>query len=189
MNTIWLRPPALALCGALAVFWTGCAATTEIPPGTRCVISSSGQVALFKIGPAQTNGPDVLLNDGTPVIMTEKGWGYCRVMTEEGLSGYVESGALIPAPPEPRQNLPATTSRPLSLASWFAPKRPAPANIPAPPLPNQSPTVEAGTGGLFDVGDVPMALGESMEPVKPDFRANVKPRTRPFFRTGNTPRR
>jgi hypothetical protein len=52
--------------------------------------------AMFRYGPAQSFGPDFSLKQGTHVVMMRRDFGYSRVMTDEGQTGYVATEDLIP---------------------------------------------------------------------------------------------
>jgi hypothetical protein len=56
---------------------------------------------MFRYGPAQSFGADFTLAQGQHVIMLKKEFGYSRVMTDDGQSGYVASEDLVAAPPPP----------------------------------------------------------------------------------------
>jgi hypothetical protein len=80
---------------------TGCQSTggaTSTPVGHYTV---RVQTPMFRYGPAQNFGPDFSLPQGQHVIMLKKEFGYSRVMTDDGQSGYVASEDLVPAPPPP----------------------------------------------------------------------------------------
>ena len=87
------------LLAGLATFWlSGCAATD----GSRDVghyIVSPPQTPIFRYGPAQSFGPDFNLTQGQHVVMLRREFGYSRIMTDDGQSGYVATEDLAPAPP------------------------------------------------------------------------------------------
>ena len=91
-----LRPVALFLLSALLGALGGCA-TKQVKVGSRYVVTAP-KSAFFKYGPAQSFGPDTTLTKGTVVTMLESTWGFCHVMTEAGLSGYISSDDVKPAP-------------------------------------------------------------------------------------------
>jgi hypothetical protein len=57
------------------------------------------KASFYKFGPAQSFGPDFVLDQGTNVIMLERSFGYSRVMTADGTAGFVSTEDLKPAPP------------------------------------------------------------------------------------------
>lgn len=52
---------------------------------------------MFRYGPAQSFGPDFTLKQGQHVVLMRKEYGYSRIMTDEGQSGYVATEDIIPA--------------------------------------------------------------------------------------------
>jgi hypothetical protein len=108
--------PMLAGCGFL--FLVGCA-TDPVPMGSRLVVSTPS-AGFYKNGPAQavdlninehsfvndlTNlqtGPDFQLVKGTPVTMLKRETGYSKVITDNGITGYIANEKLKPAPPVAR---------------------------------------------------------------------------------------
>jgi len=61
-------------------------------------IVKAEQTPFYKYGPAQANGPDFQLKKGRIVIMLERQYGFSRVQTDEGDSGYVGTDDIAPAP-------------------------------------------------------------------------------------------
>ena len=146
----------LPLLTALALF-SACAAK-QVKVGSRYVITAP-KTAFYKYGPAQSFGPDTTLTQGTVVTMLESTWGFCHVMTESGLGGYVSSDDLKPAPPAAATPppVPSGGSRPPQFYSG---------------RPKQN-TIRPTPGGpLFDVNEVPMPLPDNNPPPgpKPKFR-------------------
>ena len=152
-------PRALILLPLLTVLalLSGCAAKA-VKVGSRYVVTAP-KSAFYKYGPAQSFGPDTTLTQGTIVTMLESTWGFCHVMTENGMGGYVSSDDLKPAPPAPATPTPtpATDSR---KPQFFTGR------------PKQN-TIRPTPGGpLFDMNDLPMPLPDSSPPPppKPKFR-------------------
>jgi len=114
-----------------------------IPPGTICVVSVP-RAPLFKYGPAQSFGADLQLDYGTRVSMIERSMGYCRVMTEHGITGYIADDQIDPLPPEPKPKEPprVVTNRKLPRVFSAPVKRSNVAPVPGDPL--------------FDMSDVPL---------------------------------
>jgi hypothetical protein len=89
----------------LAVF-VACEANT-VPSGSHFLVSAP-KTAFYKFGPAQSFGPDFVLNEGARVTMLEHSFGYSRVMTADGTAGFVSTDDLKPAPPGPYTTNPNT---------------------------------------------------------------------------------
>jgi hypothetical protein len=144
-----LRCLAILICtAALAA-----CATKPVAPGARYVVSAP-KAFFYKYGPAQTTGPDFALKQGTKVTMLQMSFGFSRVMTDDGTSGFVASAEVKPAPPEP----PASSGR-LSgsgLRALLFPSRPKRSNVQ--PVPGSP---------LFETSDPPLPLPENPEPPKP----------------------
>ena len=152
-------PRALTLLPLLtALALLSACATKQVKVGTRYVITAP-KTAFYKYGPAQSFGPDTTLAQGTIVTMLESTWGFCHVMTDTGLGGYVASDDLKPAPPAaatPKPTLAGNSRQP----QFFSGR------------PKQN-TIRPTPGGLlFDVNDTPMPLPDSSPTPapKPKFR-------------------
>jgi hypothetical protein len=95
----------VVLACAGVVLFGGCAAS---PPGSGdgyfAVNSRMAQV--YRFGPSQPTGADAVLKQGQRVIMLRQEFGYSRVMTEEGLTGYIANDLISPAPPPPKPTIP-----------------------------------------------------------------------------------
>ena len=146
----------LPLLTALALL-SGCAAK-QVKAGTRYVITAP-KTAFYKYGPAQSFGPDTTLPQGTIVTMLESTWGFCHVMTDTGLGGYVSSDDLKLAPPSAAPPKPTLAANPRE-PQFFSGR------------PKQN-TIRPTPGGpLFDVSDLPMPLPDNNPPPgpKPKFR-------------------
>jgi hypothetical protein len=88
----------LASVGAL--WWSGC----STPQGSTEVKHYQVNVpatGLYRYGPAQSFGADYNLKQGQRVLMMKREFGFSRIMTEDGQSGYVATEDLAPAPPPP----------------------------------------------------------------------------------------
>lgn len=96
-----LHRPSIVLTALAAIGLAGCASTD----GSRDVghyIVNVPQTPIFRYGPAQSFGPDFSLTQGQHVVMLRREFGYSRVMTDDGQSGYVATEDLAPAPPPPK---------------------------------------------------------------------------------------
>jgi hypothetical protein len=115
---------------------------------------TASRAQFYKYGPAQTFGPDFVLEKGQRVTMVQHSFGYSRVTTDDGVTGYVSTDEVAPAPPEPK---PPVTPPPRRTAFLGRPKQ---SNL-------------RGTPGapLFDVNDVPMPLpSDPPRKEEPKFR-------------------
>jgi len=143
----------------LAAF-TACQ-TNDVPSGSHYLVATA-KAPFYKFGPAQSFGPDFVLNEGARVTMLEHSFGFSRVMTEDGTSGFMSTDDLKPAPPGPyttssktKTNYTIQLNRPMFEQPQSAEKH---SNVP--------PT--HGTGSpLFDTGDNPLPQNPSTP--KPGF--------------------
>jgi len=55
----------------------------------------------YKYGPAQAFGPDFALPQGQRLTLIDQSFGFSRVMTDDGISGFMPTEDLVPATPEP----------------------------------------------------------------------------------------
>jgi hypothetical protein len=145
---------------ALAVVLLAGCSHELAPPGSRFLVSAQS-AQFYKYGPAQSFGADFVLPKGQRVIMLDRSFGFSRVMTEDGITGWVASEELSPAPPEPRRSV-ATASRrgggPDRMYSG----------------PRKQSKVEPVPGDpLFDMSDLPPPMPDEPVPVKPKFRINA----------------
>ena len=94
----------LPLVMTIMLFNTAC--STSTPP----LSSANGPVRyhviveetpFFKFGPAQAGGADFKMRKGREVIMIERHYGYSRVQTEDGESGYTATDDIAPSPNQP----------------------------------------------------------------------------------------
>lgn len=166
---------ALACAGSLLL--GGCAASRPGKGDVYYAVSAQ-QAQVYRFGPAQPTGADAQLKHGQRVIMLRKEYGYSRVMTEDGLTGYIANDFIAPAPPpeKPRTfpgslawgNLPPLPSRGTGMPGVSSANRailqndPLFGGIPLPPLPDGD-----GRGG-----------NQSQKP-RPGFRFNVHAPTAP----------
>jgi hypothetical protein len=152
-----------AACTAL--FEAGCSTTG----GSSSAIghySVRVKTPLYRYGPAQSFGPDFSLEPGRHVIMLSKEFGYSRVMTDDGQSGYVATEDLVAAPPPPAPPKTSSgSSRPL-----FAKKRGSSRSS----VSSASGPVMQGAP-LFGEGELPpLPQNDPLQPPsKPGFRVNV----------------
>ena len=76
----------------------GCAASQR-GQGDGYFAVSAKQAQVYRFGPSQPTGADALLKQGQRVMMLRQEYGYSRVMTDDGLTGYVANDLIAPAPP------------------------------------------------------------------------------------------
>ncbi len=88
-----LRNLVTMIC--LAAF-TACQ-TNDVPSGSHYVVATA-KAPFYKFGPAQSFGPDFVLNEGAKVTMLEHSFGFSRLMTEDGTAGFVSTDDMKPAP-------------------------------------------------------------------------------------------
>ena len=143
----------------LVVLLAGCSHELA-PPGSRFLVSAHS-AQFYKYGPAQSFGADFVLPKGQRLIMLDRSFGFSRVMTDDGITGWVASEELSPAPPEPRRSV-VTASR----RGGTAPDRMYSG-------PRKQSKVEAVPGDpLFDMSDLPPPMPEEPVLPKPKFRIN-----------------
>ena len=148
----------------------GCAPKVSGPKSGYFLVSSP-QAEFYKYGPAQSFGPDFTLKKGDKVLMLERSWGFCRVMTDGGISGFISSDDIVPAPPEPAAAKKAAiggSSGGGGVGRMFSGARKR-SNVE--PVPNDP---------LFNVNDVPLPLPDEPVGKKPSFRTGpAAPRQSP----------
>jgi hypothetical protein len=137
-----------------------CSHDELVPPGSRFLVSAHS-AQFYKYGPAQSFGADFVLPKGQRVIMLDRSFGFSRVMTEDGISGWVASEELSPAPPEPRR-----------VASKGARRGGGQDRLYSGPRKNSK--VDSVPGDpLFDMSDLPPPMPDDVEAKKPNFRVNA----------------
>jgi hypothetical protein len=88
----------VVLACAGAALLGGCAASKP-GKGDGYFAVTAKQAQLYRFGPAQPTGADELLKQGRLVLMLRHEYGFSRVMTENGVTGYVANDFIAPAPP------------------------------------------------------------------------------------------
>ncbi len=61
----------------------------------------AARTPFYKYGPAQGLGPDFVLTAGQPLKLLQRDFGYSRVETDNGRTGYVSTEDIAPAPAAP----------------------------------------------------------------------------------------
>ncbi len=161
----------LALVCAAVAMLGGCAGTQ--PNNGQMYYAISGQQAqLYRFGPSQPTGADATLKKGQRVIMLRQEYGFSRVMTEDGLTGFIANDLIAPAPPPPKPITP--TKGALAFGNL-------------PPLPSRgggAPGVSSANRAVLEHGplfedplpSLPEGDGRNSAPPKPKapgFRFNV----------------
>ncbi|MEO6740757.1 MAG: hypothetical protein ABIP20_10920 [Chthoniobacteraceae bacterium] len=126
---------------------------------------SAGQAQVYRFGPSQPTGADALLKQGQRVIMLRQEYGFSRVMTEDGMTGFIANDLIAPAPPPPKP------APPRGSLAW--------ANLP--PLPSRGggmPGVSSANRAILEHGPL---FGEDPLPPLPDDGSRPK-RKAPGFR-------
>jgi hypothetical protein len=133
----------------------------------------------YKYGPAQAFGPDFALPQGQRLTLIDQSFGFSRVMTDDGISGYMPTEDLVPATPEPlppaaprmasRRDRGDTGSGGTFYNGPVRKSRPVERVEDAPPL--------------FDVFDVPLPTDPDSGGKPSDSKdAKEKPAAKPTFR-------
>jgi hypothetical protein len=133
--------------------------TNSVPSGSHYVVSVA-KAPFYKFGPAQGFGPDFVLEEGARVTMLEHSFGYSRIMTADGTSGFVATEDLKPFEPKysTSPNSKANYTLQLNRPMFDQPKRS-----------NVQPTHGSP---LFDPTDTPLPQGTQTPPPStlPGFR-------------------
>lgn len=147
---------SLVLMITLAAF-TACQ-TNDVPSGSHYLVATA-KAPFYKFGPAQSFGPDFVLNEGAKVTMLEHSFGFSRVMTEDGTAGFMSTDDLKPAPTNYTTSTKTKTNYTVQLnRPMFEPPQSTEKHSNVPPT-HGSP--------LFDAGDNP--LPQSTPAPKPGF--------------------
>jgi hypothetical protein len=151
--------PCLVALTCLAAF-TACENT--IPSGANYVVSAQ-KAGFYKYGPAQTFGPDFMLDQDTEVTILQHAMGFSRVATANGISGYVSNDDIKPAPPKPPTQQEAALARnklkPVFGTGSGYGSKPRPSDVQ--PVPGSP---------LFESGELAPLPDKSENKPKPRFR-------------------
>ena len=135
------------------------------PPGSRFQVTTPN-AQFYKYGPAQSFGADFVLPKGQRVIMLERSFGFSRVMTDDGITGWIASEEIAPAPPEPKKPGAVAAKGRRSGGGGGGVERMYSG-------PRKNSKVEAVPGDpLFDMSDLPPPMPEEPVQPKPKFRVN-----------------
>lgn len=153
------RRPALTLLAVTSMIMAGCA-TEPMPSGSRLIVTAK-HAEFYKNGPAQDMiaqspqtapmrtvagddfGPDRQLPKGAYVTLIRKEIGFSRVMTAEGVVGYVANDQMQRAPTIARTTVSPRLGEPWKPASSPRRQKSAPTRSPEDQL---------------DLSDIPLPL-------------------------------
>ncbi len=177
LKTKW----ANVVAGAIVATLSACTSTE--PGGITGHYEVRVETPMYRYGPAQNFGPDMTLKQGQHVVLMRREYGYSRVMTDEGQSGYVATEDIVPTAP-PKVAKVETNRFPGLPAQWqgrtVSPSAGTRSRFSGPVLPGS---------GLFNANELPPLPEQdgpgSQNAAKPEFRF---PKPKPGFRV-NVPRR
>ncbi len=149
----WLPVALAGLCGL-----GGCARGGG-GPKTGSFLVSSQQAEFYKFGPAQSFGADFVLKKGDRVTMLDRQSGFSRVLTDNGVAGYVANEDIAPAPPQP------------IARNAAAPRSNAPVFRLPPGRATRGQVQDIPGDSLFNVNDVPLPLPDEPPKPRPKFRS------------------
>jgi hypothetical protein len=153
-------------------------------PGSGYYSVTSATAEFYKYGPAQSFGPDLMLKKGERLTMLEHQWGFSRVLTSNGVAGYVASEDIDPI---------IVSAAPVRTASRRG--GPVPIGKPGRMSSSRQSRIQSEITGdpgdpLFNVNDVPLPLPDDVPAggERPQFRTTrqtpgeVKAAPKPQFR-------
>lgn len=170
----------LCFCFTLLAAFPACTATKSKPGATASAAKpkagrfmvSVKKSPFYKYGPAQAFGPDFALPQGHKLTLIDQSFGFSRVMTDDGIAGFMPTEDLVPASPDP---LPPAAPRMASRRGRSGSgsgegfyNGPVRKSRPIEPMEDAPP--------LFDVFDVP--LPTDPEPAESKEKADAKPKFR-----------
>ena len=148
-------------------------------------VVSTPQTPMFWYGPAQSFGPDFNLQQGQHVVMLKREFGYSRVQTDAGQSGYVATEDLQPAPPpKPKPAVDPRIAQ-LNNSRILYPQVP-----PMRPTGTSRPGVSSANNRILQGGDLfnddelpPLPTRDEIEREKKDAKPEFRyPKPKPGFR-------
>lgn len=153
---------------ALVLASAGCASRSKLAgPASGFYLISAPTAEFFKYGPAQSFGADFILKKGERVTMLSRDWGFCRVLTENGVAGYVATEDIVAAPaPAPVKRIASTRGVPVPIG---LPRGGASSRTSRP----SGEFLGNPNDALFNVNDVPMPMPDDppLPKLRPEFRA------------------
>lgn len=94
---------AKSLPALICALLSACASSQPPAPGNERYMVTALRTPFYRYGPAQGIGADGVLEAGAHLTLLYRSYGFSRVMLESGISGYVSTDAIAPAPPEPKR--------------------------------------------------------------------------------------
>lgn len=171
--------------GVILLVAGGCALKPS-GPGAGYYSVTSPTAEFYKYGPAQSFGPDLMLKKGDRLTMLDRQWGFSRVLTANGVAGYVASEDIDPI---------IVSAAPVRTASASRRGGPVPIGKPGRMSSSRQSRIQSEIMGdpgdpLFNVNDVPLPLPDDVPPSgdRPQFRTTrqtpgeEKPAPKPKFR-------
>lgn len=181
-----MRHSLLSVCFCLALLaaFPACTTTKAKPGATASAAKPKAgrfmvgvkKSPFYKYGPAQAFGPDFALPQGQRLTLIDQSFGFSRVMTDDGVSGFMPTEDLVPATPEPAPPAaPRMASRRGQTGSGSGERfynGPVRKSRPIEPMDDAPP--------LFDVFDVPLPSDPEPagKPAEPKAKAGAKPQFR-----------
>jgi hypothetical protein len=129
----------------------------------------------YKYGPAQSFGADFVLPRGRQLTVVKYSYGFSKVLTDDGITGYMPTDDLAVAPPEPA---PRFTTQPRSLAGGKRPRGSQGTGSQFYTGPVRKPSAVEKVDGappLFDVFDVPLPSNPDAPKPAPDKPGSPAP--------------
>lgn len=167
----------LVLTLAGVILFSGC--ETSRPGKNEGYYAVTAKLAqVYRFGPAQPTGADAVLKEGHKLLMLRKEFGYSRVMTQDGMTGYVSNDLIAPTSPPERPK----TATAGNLAMNLPPLPSGGVGIPGVSSANRS---VLQTAPLFGGSDLPPLPDGLQRPAfrtgapKPGFRFKVPAPTAP----------
>ncbi len=152
----------LACVGAIAL--SSCA-TSGPKKGDGYYAVSAQMAQVYRFGPSQPTGADTVLKQGQRIIMLRQEYGYSRVMTEDGMTGYIANDLIAPAPPPEK---PRPSPRSLAFAEL-------------PPLPSRGGGIPGVSSANREILRGAPLFGDDKLPPLPDTDGHP-PKKLPGFR-------
>ena len=162
---------ASACAGIVAAMFAAGCSTTDSSSSPVGHFNVRVKTPMFRYGPAQSFGPDFSLPPGQHVIMLSKEFGYSRVMTDDGQSGYVATEDLVAAPPPP----PPPKASSVSSRGLFSRSRGSSRPVSSRPGVSSANAQVMQGAPLFGEGELPpLPQIDPLQPsTKPGFRVSV----------------
>ena len=178
-----LRKIPELLCTTLmclgATLLVGCA-SSQPGKGNDYYAVNVKQAQVYRFGPSQPTGADALLKQGQRVIMLRQEYGFSRVMTEDGMTGFIANDLISPAPPPEKK--PTVPSNRLAWTGMLPPLPSRGTSVPGVSSANRAILENGplfGEDPLPPLPDAERQNGTRPKPKGPGFRFNVRPPSAP----------